>query len=462
MTERVLTDADVLTLKAALGAAVDSWVTQLEQLEEPDPDPEPGAPTNPVAVAGNGRIVITWQAPEHGTPTGYRYGRDGTDATGVGPWSGELGPDARTATLDKLTNGQAYEVSILALYPDGHRGVSLSVTPVSSGPGPDPDPGPGPVPGGRSVKLVGHSGLPFNVTIFNGGQTNSAALTEQAKTMGFARFDGGLSFATRDRGWGAFRDDKLAADIKGVLDAGGLFILSLPHSLDGDARMNEKGAANGYRDQQIELGQWLVSKGLNRDGLVMRLDWESNGGWYRWSAAAPGGVGALREALRHCIDNLRAGGLDKAKFDLCLNMPSSASSHTWADLWPGPGYFSVLSIDAYDAYPPVRSHAAWEAKQSSTHSLRGALAQAAKLSTPAWPVMAAQDEGGNWHGGDGAGDNPVYWDEVFAELMKAPGRVAWLNIYNDRGAPANLFHGFVSNPAAFARVRQIVTRLLAT
>lgn len=449
-----ITAGDILTLKARLGAALDAWVAELEPLAADAPPVLELPPKNPAAVPGDGRIVLTWEAPIAGTaPTGYRYSRDGTDAGGAGPWSGDLPADARTVTLDKLVNGRPYVVTLAALYPDGQAAASVTVTPVAP-------PVPPPAATGRSVKKVGHSGMPFNVTIFNQGSADQAAMTSQAANMGFASFDGGLEFATRDKGWAAAKDDQLAARIKGILDAGGIFILALPHSMDGDSLMNQKGAANAYKTDQVDFGRWLVSKGLNQDGLILRPDWEANGDWYHWTAAAPGGVAALRGAIKNFIDNVRGGGLTLAKYDASLNMPSTASSVAWADLWLGPGYWSYFTIDGYDAWPAVTSDALWEQKQSDVHSLRGALGQAEKFSTAAWPVMAGQDEGGNWHDPHGGGDNPYYWVCVFRELMKANERVCWLNIYNDNGAPANLFHGFASNPKAFAQVRQLVAGLL--
>lgn len=454
--DRVATPDDIQALKARIGATIDAWAAELPADEDQPDVPSTLQPPSAVkVVVREGSVTLSWGKPLSGPlPDDYEFDRDGYDATNYGPWSGA---------------GKALSVTFAKLKPVEYRfrvrsragttvsdWVSVKATPKTPGLPPiDP-----PSPGGRSVKLIGHSGLPFNTIIFNKGSADQAGMTSAAPNLGIRSFDGGLAFATRDRGWAAAKDDALAVEIKGILDAGGIFVLSLPHSMDGDARMNERGAANAYKDAQIDFGRWLVSKGLNREGLILRVDWEPNGGWYHWTAAAPGGPTALKGAMKNFIDNLRAGGLNKAKFDLSLNMASQASTVAWADLWLGAGYFSYFTIDGYDAYPAIRSDADWERKQSDVHSIRGALVQAARFSTDAWPVMGGQDEGGNWHGPDGAGDNPYYWVCLFRELMKTPGRVCWLNIYNDNGAPANLFHGFDSNPNAFTKVREIVAGLV--
>jgi hypothetical protein len=403
-----------------------------------------GTPPKPIGLqvkalaTGTSEVRIDW-TPTIGKPVlKYEVGRDGTDNTGYGPWTGTFVASTKSTVFNKL--GQSiYGFTVKTYYTDGtSESVLVHAAPLVPAPT---------VP----VETTGRgalSGLPFNMTIFNGGDSNAQRMRDLGVVLGMPSFDGILTFMTRDNGWDAAKDNDLAKKAKAVLDAGGMVIWSLPHSMDGDANMNSIGAKNGYSLKQQDLARWMVEKGLNHPKFYLRPDWEGNGSWYHWTIHGPAGVEGLRDSLAYMRDNFELGGMTEPRWILCLNISDGGTECTWKDLDKNRDVFDVYTIDQYDAWPGVTSSAVWEQKMKSPQSLRNAIAQAKEVG-----CLAGIDEGGPWHTGDGAGDNPFYMGAVLSELMGSVDFISHWNIYNDAGAPANLFHDFGHNPKAYEALK---------
>ena len=93
----------------------------------------PGAPTNVVAVPGDGRVTVAWQSPtnEGGAPiTGYQVTSSPASA------GCSVGPGALTCEITGLVNGTAYVFSVQAsnVAGPGAAGVSNPVTPQATAP----------------------------------------------------------------------------------------------------------------------------------------------------------------------------------------------------------------------------------------------------------------------------------------------------------------------------------------
>ena len=87
----------------------------------PPPPPVPDAPTNLLAVGGDGQVVLTWDAPEDdgGTAiTDYQYQIDQT-----GEWI-SIGSTDTTHTVTGLTNGTAYAFQVRAVNAAGNSAPS--------------------------------------------------------------------------------------------------------------------------------------------------------------------------------------------------------------------------------------------------------------------------------------------------------------------------------------------------
>lgn len=289
------------------------------------------------------------------------------------------------------------------------------------------------------------SGLPFTSLVFR--QTPSDA-EEFGRRRGIP-MDGLLYFTPRQE-WEHFR--KIPAGQADWLATGKTIVTSMPHAPESEGdQMNQRGANDAYRQNQRDLGKWFTDNGFNVPNHVIRVDWECNGNWYKWSANRPGGPDALRQALINYVTNMRAGGLTKVKFDLCFNKGPSQAGADYG-IFPGSEYIDVIGIDQYDMWAPSYSQADWDREMAKGPSMR-INAEFARKNGILWSL----DEGGNTHGDQNqGGDNPSYWDFVFAEIARSPENFAWHNTYDDPGAPSSLMHDFARNPKAWARYLQLL------
>jgi hypothetical protein len=301
-----------------------------------------------------------------------------------------------------------------------------------------------PATGARRVPLAGKSKLPFNSIVFR----QSPAEAEAFGAKRGVPIDGLLTFTPR-QSWGDFR-----SGFDGWADymaSGHICVVSMPHApqTEGD-QMNQKGANDGYRDQQRSLGKDLAAMGLNQPWLTIRVDWELNGNWYPWSANRPGGAEASKLAQRNYIINLRAGGLTKANFGQCFNKGPSQAGADFST-FPGAEYVGNIGVDQYDMWSPSFNDNDWAGEQRKVPSIGTAIAFAKKNG-----IMWSWDEGGNTHSGASqGGDNPFYWQKVKQTIMADLDTCAWHNTYDNAGAPADLHHDFDSNPKSWDAYKQL-------
>lgn len=435
----------------------------------PTTTPAPTEPATPTPEAPAEAVVLS--APQV-TVTGSAYALSGLVVAnqptkfhylqlavrGGGAKDLDLRPGSRLAakTAVRLTGrgtGSGNYTAWVAYSLDGQTWVdgpktAFTVAADASTPG-TPDPGtpdPG-TPGTPGTGTPGRfSGLPFNSLVFR--QTRS-----DAEAFGRKRgvpVDGLLYFTPR-QSWSDMQYHPEGQ--REMLAEGMIVVTSMPHApeSEGDA-MNQRGANNDYAGQQKALGQWLGENGFNVPNHVVRVDWECNGNWYKWSANRGGGWQALREAIKNYVSNLRAGGATKVKFDLCFNKGPNQAGAAF-EIFPGPEYIDVIGIDQYDMWAPSYSESDWEREMNKPPSARS-VAKFAKEHGIQW----SWDEGGNTHGGGNqGGDNPFYWQMVRKEIERNIDNLAWHVTYDDRGAPDTLRHDFDRNPNSWPKYKQLWT-----
>lgn len=299
-------------------------------------------------------------------------------------------------------------------------------------------------PGDRRIPLVGRSKLPFNSLVFRQTPADADAFASRRGVP----VDGLLFFTGRQK-WDDFRWHP--GDQVQWLQEGRIIVTSMPHAPESEGdQMNQRGANDAYRQQQRDLGSYLAGAGFNMPTHVIRVDWECNGSWYKWSANRPGGADALKQAIRNYVVNLRAGGLTKVRFDLCFNKGPSQAGADFA-IFPGSEYIDIIGIDQYDMWAPSFTESDWEREMNKPPSMQAVADFATKNG-----IMWAMDEGGNTHGGKTmGGDNPFYWDMVLKTLTKNLSNCAWHVTYDDRGAPDTLRHDFERNPKSWDRYKSL-------
>lgn len=409
--------------------------------DAPQPPAPSWAPRNVTAGQSTthpGTIDLTWGDPGAGAPDHYAYGRGGADSAGSGSWlSPLLPPTTRSATLDKLFPATTYQVFVRSYHGTTQTDTTLTITtPQVTAPTPPVTPAPGDTTTGEP--LAGRSGLGYNSIRFDGGRPSLTTLNTAGLDRG-RPFDGALWFITRNKGWEPYTDATQYGDTRTMLAAGMTIVTSLPHAPENlGTSINTLGAKDAFHDEQRKLGEFWATNGMNTPHHVIRPGWEFNGDWYNWSVAY-GGTAAYRDAHAHLIDNIRAGGADQVRFDLCANIDSSTGA-TWAHVWPGDGYYSIVGIDQYDMWPPSFTQAAWDAKQAKVLSMAGAATFAS-----AHGAQWALDEGGNAHGNNGGGDNPAYWAYQHATLELHKSNLAHHTTYDEAGT-GGLDHTLNDNP----------------
>jgi hypothetical protein len=396
---------------------------------------------------GPGQVTVDWTIPESWVPIKVRAGRNGIDSKKTGPWSEDVAPSTRRFVFNNLLADTEYTFTIVA---EIEGKSQVEVASVSAKPKAGQIPPVDPPAGERKVKLVGHSRQPFNLVAFSGGDMPLKDVQRNENIVGNA-LDGAMMFTGRNN-WDAFRSGSVAAAARSNLQAGKIHIITMSHAPETiGTTMNVEGAKNSYRDEQRKIGEWLQAEGIDDEDVIVRLDHEWNGDWYKWSAKY-GGNAALRDAMGHYIDNIRESGATKVQFELCCNVKSGAPFGTWENVIPGNGYFNILSIDEYDAYPPVRNTIDWEAHMSQPLSIRQGIKIAKRNN-----AMFAVDECGAMHHGGGGYDNPAYWGFLYKELVDNADHISHMTIYNHDGAPATNKHSWIYNPKGLAEFRRILT-----
>jgi hypothetical protein len=288
-------------------------------------------------VAGDGRIVLTWEPPEHDEPIGYRYGRDGVDAGGAGPWSGMLPATARTATLDKLVNGRAYAVTVAAVYPAEAVPASVTVTPVARPSDPPPVP--------RGTAWL--SGVADDdVTRINGW----GGWRGQAVTYVRSWADSGESNQTT------------LPRMKEIVDAGYRGVLEMCVGGPSDWA----GAARGGHDEvwtKTCRRAHVLYGGLR--GLDLSMAHEFNNG-YPWIVRADQQANfRLAWARWYAIVQRELVAKGRAVRVVLPCNGDTNSGWTVKDGLPALGTFDVLGVDPYNFWPSVSNAAEWSALATS-------------------------------------------------------------------------------------------------
>lgn len=162
------------------------------------------------------------------------------------------------------------------------------------------------------------------------------------------------------------------------------------------------GASGTYDTHFATLAQALVEHG--EADAVLRLGWEFNGGWYRWSAASD--PAAFAAYWRRIVTTMRSVPGAAFQFDWSPVLGTGAVPAERA--YPGDAYVDYIGLDAYDQdwYPgwqqPVQR---WQNLLTQPHGLRWhrdfAAAHGKPMTFPEWGLAIRPD-------GHGGGDDPYF------------------------------------------------------
>jgi hypothetical protein len=174
----------------------------------------------------------------------------------------------------------------------------------------------------------------------------------------------------------------------------GKLVISVPPFPETGASL-QTCATGAYDNNWRQFGQTLNATG--RQNSIVRLAWEANGNWYPWSGTDPT---AYVNCYRHVVDATRSTANPDPQFDWTINSHYSQNppSHNPLDLYPGDQWVDIVSIDAYDQYPPSHTLDQFNAQANATGGITWlydfARSHGKLFGVPEWGVASGAGENG--------------------------------------------------------------------
>jgi len=185
-----------------------------------------------------------------------------------------------------------------------------------------------------------------------------------------------------------------------------------------------QGATGAYDQYFKTLGENLVA--YHEADAILRLGWEFNGNWFRWSVGNSADAANFVAFWRQIVTTMRA--VPGAKFQFCWN-PNAPSPTTYTpdQAYPGDAYVDYIGTDVYDNFwgTPFTSAASWVHQLTQQWGLDWLGAFAAEhnkpVAIPEWSDEYRTD-------GHGLGDDPNFIDEMAYWFVN--NQVAFANVFS--------------------------------
>jgi hypothetical protein len=431
---------------AALGGA-DALETYITAHLDPIPTAPATTdyPTSVTAVPAANKITLSWLPPTGGTPTGYIYGRNGTDSTGTGPWTSTAqAATLRSVVLDKLVNGTAYTVFVEAVYSTGNKRVSRTVT---AG-----------VPASPTVAPTTTTAAPTTTTA-----APTTTIAVPPTTAPASALVSGLAWPS---GVWANQDVAQAARFASIV-RGGRAIDNYPYhtwrgsiaSQNQPTEWRKSVPANFDQTKQnlvLAMTTWMgdgsymnasqaAAFGTSACSIdttpIVRLDWEMNlqdGAGANGAVLTAANFSAWVARFRTVATGIKST-CPGARIDFNPNHGTDQTTGCNSGTYAAPNNCSrqayqslkdvvdIFGIDRYDAWPIVgSSNAGWTSHLNGYNELNEsrlyALANGEKWSVPEW---------GLWTGGAGGNDDPTYITDYITYFAAHAGDIAYEDYFNE-------------------------------
>lgn len=210
-------------------------------------------------------------------------------------------------------------------------------------------------------------------------------------------------YLDKGSGWAAMDD---AANIKAWSSSPYRLAIGVP-ILPGVGTLAQ-GATGAYNQYFTTLGKNLVSD--NEANAILRLGWEFNGNWFRWSVGNATDAGNFVAFWRQIVTTMRAVPGEKFKFLWNPNAPSP-TTYTPQQAYPGNAYVDYVGTDVYDNFwgTPFTPSASWAHQLIQQWGLEWLATFAAEqnkpIAIPEWSDEYRTD-------GHGLGDDPMFIDNM--------------------------------------------------
>jgi hypothetical protein len=203
-----------------------------------------------------------------------------------------------------------------------------------------------------------------------------------------------------------------------------------------------RGARGVYNSYFVTLARNLVDDG--EGNAYLRLGWEFNGTWFKWSVRNPGQAVEYAAYFRNIVTAMRSVPGESFKFVWNPNGGNSHGRSYNASLaYPGSAYVDYIGTDLYDEswVQPQTPTNAWAGQLSEAWGLNWlasfAAAHGKPIVFPEWGVAIRDD-------GHGLRDDP-YFINQFASWITTHD-VAWTNMFSyDGGQQDNITDGSFPN-----------------
>jgi beta-mannanase len=213
-------------------------------------------------------------------------------------------------------------------------------------------------------------------------------------------------------------------------------------------------AASGAYDQHFAvLAQNLIAAGLG--SATIRLGWEFNGSWYRWSVTTPASAADFAQAWRGIVGAMR--GVPGANFSFDWAPTLSAGGPDPALAYPGDAYVSDIGLDVYDwnESPGAGPVARWSALVDNGYGLAWQANFAAAHGKPiAFPEWGLSDN--QYSPTVSGGDDAMFVQNMYAWF--AGHHVAFEN-YFDSDTSYGLSYGLNTGNGLFPAASALYQRL---
>jgi hypothetical protein len=196
-------------------------------------------------------------------------------------------------------------------------------------------------------------------------------------------------------------------------------------------------AAGDYNARWREFGRVIKSRGFD-ENTIIRLGWEFNGDWYKWSAYDPA---LYVNCWRNIVTTVEEQA-PKLRWDWTVNRGEGSSVEDARKAYPGDDYVDIIGVDSYDAWPGATSQSAWREQYEGRFGLRFwgefAAAHSKPLSVPEWGVSL-----GHQFRGHNGGDNAFYMSKMTEFFRANASRLAYEAYFNE---PDPYFSSAVFDP----------------
>ncbi|GAB3251118.1 hypothetical protein [Kineosporia babensis] len=400
--------------------------------------------TGPELHDGGGNTGLLFRSNEI-FPDAGSFTRTGTASTGTTLQAGLT--DAGTESIGAATTGTAW------VDPEDALGDPGDVPPGGGGAPVDPEnpeePGGGTPPGAGVMPLVGRSGKAWNsgTARWEGHGTGTPAKADAFGSWRGKPVDGFMNFHPRQTWSDLF---VIPSDWPAWVSAGRYIVNSLPPQPETEGGGSNAATAAGSNNARwVNYGSALAAAGLNSPLYVLRLGWECNGYWFKWSYGDEGGmqtpknsVASFQQAVINVSQSIKSTA-PNVLIDVTLNRGSNRSGITLQQVMePLVPHIDIVGLDHYDWYPGQTNSGSWNSarnQQPGFNDLRPWLQdKGLQLGVPEWGLVNAA---GGSAGGAG-GDNAYYITQMHNEFaaLAGLGLLAYEGYYEDIGAPETLDH----------------------